>query len=285
MQSIEKIIKNNKIQYEVMGQDAIGPAGGIAILWNPDKIVFEKWLSMLRILTGIGGILGTKERVLIMGAYGPHVPGERERFLRNVQAARRICPDLPWIVGGDFNMIRTMEEKKGGIRKFYQYMEMFSEMINEQRLVDILTINGVYTWNNRRGGKNQIASRLGRFLVSESIMNRDVFIEAKIMPTLGSDHWPVRLEIDIKKNSGKRPFRFEAFSLRDPKFMEKVEEWWSQSTAQGKGNMHTFQLKLKELKGKIKQWNKEEFGNIMEEIHKLERDMEELQQKIISEGR
>jgi len=26
--------------------------------------------------------------------------------------------------------------------------------------------------------------------------------------------------------------------------------------------MHTFQLKLKELKGKIEKWNKEEFGNI-----------------------
>eukprot|EP00253_Pinus_taeda_P024757 PITA_24757 len=49
--------------------------------------------------------------------------------------------------------------------------------------------------------------------------------------------------------------------------------------------MHTFQLKLKELKGKIKKWNKEEFGNILEEKQKLEGEMESLQQKIIIEGR
>ena len=49
--------------------------------------------------------------------------------------------------------------------------------------------------------------------------------------------------------------------------------------------MHTFQLKLKELKGKIKKWNKEEFGNIPEEKHKLEKEMEEIQQRIITEGR
>jgi len=116
-------------------------------------------------------------------------------------------------------------------------------------------------------------------------MNRDVFIEVKIVPSLGSDHWPIRLEIYIKKNPGKRPFRIEAFWLRDPKFMQKIEEWWSQSTVQGKGRMHTFQLKLKELKGKIKKWNKEEFGNIMEEKQKLEREMETLQQRIITEGR
>eukprot|EP00253_Pinus_taeda_P024774 PITA_24774 len=49
--------------------------------------------------------------------------------------------------------------------------------------------------------------------------------------------------------------------------------------------MHTFQLNLKELKGRIKKWNKEEFGNIMEDKQKLEREMESLQQKMIMEGR
>ena len=47
--------------------------------------------------------------------------------------------------------------------------------------------------------------------------------------------------------------------------------------------MHTFQLKLKELKGKIKKWNKEEFGNILEDKQKLEGEMADLQQKIILE--
>ena len=40
MQQMEGIIKNSKLQYEVMGQDAIGLAGGIAILWNPNEIIF-----------------------------------------------------------------------------------------------------------------------------------------------------------------------------------------------------------------------------------------------------
>ena len=107
-------------------------------------------------------------------------------------------------------------------------------------------------------------------------MNKDVFVEAKVIPSQGSDHWPIRLEVDIKRNRGKRPFRFEAFWLRDPGFIKKVEEWWMQSTMQGKGKMHMFQLKLKELKGRIKKWNKEEFGNIMEDKRKLEGEMESL---------
>jgi len=76
--------------------------------------------------------------------------------------------------------------------------------------------------------------------------------------------------VDIKANIGKKPFRFEAFWLRHPDFVGKMEEWWQHSTAQGRGKMHTFQLKLKEIKESIKKWNKEEFGNIMEEKQKLE---------------
>jgi len=85
MQQMEGIIKNSKLQYEVMGQDAIGSAGGIAILWNPNEIIFENWTSMSRILTGSGRIAGTKEKVIISGVYGPHTPGDREIFLKNLQ--------------------------------------------------------------------------------------------------------------------------------------------------------------------------------------------------------
>lgn len=148
MQQMEGIIKKLKIQYEVMGKDANGTVGGLAIMWNPKEIIFENWISLPRILIGLCRVIGSMERILISGVYGLHIPGERERFLKNVQDARRIYPETPWIIGGDFNMIRTIDKKKGGIRRPDQYMDIFNEMIKEHRLVDITTINAIYRWNN-----------------------------------------------------------------------------------------------------------------------------------------
>lgn len=61
VQQLESIIDKSNLQYKVMGQDAIGSAGGIAILWNPNEIILESWTSMSRILTGLGRIVGTKD--------------------------------------------------------------------------------------------------------------------------------------------------------------------------------------------------------------------------------
>eukprot|EP00253_Pinus_taeda_P004844 PITA_04844 len=222
-QQLQEIMKRMRLEYEVMAQDAVGSAGGLAIIWNPEEVIFENWISLPRILTGFFRLTGVEERILISGVYGPHLPKDWKDFLKNVQVIRRIIPGNLWIIGGDFNLIRDLGEKKGGIRRPNQSMEEFNELITEQRLVDIPTTNGLFTWNNRRGGRSQIASRLDRFLLSEQKLNRDVFIETKILPGLGSDHWSIRLEIDIKKNNGKKPFRFEAFWLRNPNFLHKME--------------------------------------------------------------
>eukprot|EP00253_Pinus_taeda_P009631 PITA_09631 len=285
LSELTEIIDKSNLPYQVIGQDAIGAAGGIAILWNPNEIILDNWSCMNGSITGLGRIVGTPQQVIITGVYGPPSSGRREQFINSFKTIRILYPEAAWIIGGDFNLIRSLDEKKGGLRRMDHFMDSFNDLIEELRLVDIQSINGIYTWNNRRGGKNQIASRLDRFLVSEAIMKMDVFVEAKILPYLGSDHWPIWLEIDIKRIQGKRPFRFEAFWLRDPDFIKKVEDWWGNCTSQGRCRMHTFQLKLKSLKGQIKRWNKEEFGNILEDKQKLEKEMEDIQQKIILEGR
>ena len=155
-------------------------------------------------------------------------------------------------------------------------MALFPELLTYLCLVDIPTVNGHFTWNNGRGERHQLASRLDRFLTSEALVSLDIYYEAAIVPTIGFDHWSIRLEIDVKVGLPNRPFRFEIFWLRDPGFIEKVKNWWTYHLAKGQNKMHTFQLRLKDLKIEIKHWNCLEFGNIHEEQIRLQYQMKDM---------
>jgi len=91
-------------------------------------------------------------------------------------------------MGGDFNMITSLLEKKGGTRRLNRDAELFAEFIETAKLVDILPKNSSFTWNNRRGGEKLIASRLEKFLISESILLEGIIVDSDILPSGGSDH-------------------------------------------------------------------------------------------------
>lgn len=85
-------------------------------------------------------------------------------------------------------MIKDLIEKKGGARREEPKMELLRDLITELKLVDIPTVNGKFTLNNRRGVAHQVGSRLDRFLVSKDSVIMDVFYKATILQTFGSDH-------------------------------------------------------------------------------------------------
>lgn len=49
--------------------------------------------------------------------------------------------------------------------------------------------------------------------------------------------------------------------------------------------MHSFQIRLKQLKAEIKRWDRLEFGNIHQDQIQLNEKMKEIQQQIILHGR
>ena len=57
------------------------------------------------------------------------------------------------------------------------------------KLVDSETHNGHFTWNNKRGGEAQVASKLDRFLISEELVLTNREITTSVLPFGGSDHW------------------------------------------------------------------------------------------------
>ena len=123
-----------------------------------------------------------------------------------------------WIIGGNFNLIRNLGEKKGGIHSLNPASTLFNNTISDLDLIDVRTSNGLFTWNSNQSGDRGIACRLDRFLLLESIMMAGGTLRVVVLPTAGSDHWPITLAWDNVGVNPCRPFRFEKFWLLQPYF-------------------------------------------------------------------
>eukprot|EP00253_Pinus_taeda_P022337 PITA_22337 len=144
-----------------------------------------------------------------MNVYGPRRLDDKIRFLDSLVNFRVRYARLPSVIEGDFNMIRSLLEKKGGTRALIKDVAAFQIFSENMKLIDIETNNGLCTWNNKRGGNSQVASKLDRFMISEDLMLLDKEIMAEILPFSGSDHWPVLMEIKGIGTPRNRPFRFQ----------------------------------------------------------------------------
>ena len=121
-------------------------------------------------------------------------------------------------MGGDFNLIQSLEEKKGGISNLSGINHAFNIVIEDQHLLDIQTPNGFHTWKNKQLGSRHITSRLDRFLVSESFLAGEGELGAFVMLGASSDHWPMCLEWTRLGEFVKIPFKLKKFSMTHPYF-------------------------------------------------------------------
>eukprot|EP00253_Pinus_taeda_P010716 PITA_10716 len=160
-------------------------------------------------------------------------------------------------------------------------IEAFKYFIKLAKLVDIFPKSGTFTWNNKRRGDRQIASKLDKFLMIETILMEGITVDSDILPSGGSDHWPIIMNAAIQGTPRNKPFKFEKFCNSHPKFTSKIEQWWSELLDIRGTKMFILQAKLKHIKTRLKTWNQEVFGDIFKEKKKLEEQMEQIHKEWI----
>lgn len=69
----------------------------------------------------------------------------------------------------------------------------FNAFIDNCNKIDIENTNCTFTWDNRRGGIHQDASRLYRFLTSKALFLSRFPLNASIIPSFGSGHWLISM--------------------------------------------------------------------------------------------
>eukprot|EP00253_Pinus_taeda_P023364 PITA_23364 len=261
---------------EVLENESQGREGGLVTIWDSREIQMLSAEANKHFMAVEFQPIGNSGSFLCINIYSHQKLEDKITFLETLSKIIRRHLRSKCILGGDFNMITTLLEKKGGLKKLNRDVEAFANFIETVKLVDVHPKSGLFTWNNRRGGDKLIASRLDRFLISESIIMDGITAESDILPSGGSDHWPISLIVEVLGTPRNKPFRFEKFWLDHPNFLEMVKKWWSEPLEISGSKMFNLQKKLKITKQKIKDWNKTIFRNIFQEKIILENKLEQI---------
>ncbi|XP_034710620.1 uncharacterized protein LOC117933367 [Vitis riparia] len=190
------------------------------------------------------------------GVYGPTLKSYREPFWEELGAIRGLWSN-PWCIGGDFNVIRFPSERSREGR-LSGTMRRFSEVLDELALRDLPLQGGPYTWSGGLNGQSR--SRLDRFPISEDSENHFSGVSQCTLPRPVFNHFPILLDGGGVRR-GPIPFRFENMWLKEEGFKELLKGWWQGFNYSGSYNF-VLSEKLKALKVKLKNWNKEVFGKV-----------------------
>ena len=126
--------------------DAKGAARGLALMWNLNLVSFYFLCASSFSISRRFQILGTKIKGVATNVYDPFQTCKKATFLTSLSTLKEWVNEGPWIIGGDFNIIRSLEEKKGGVRTTSAATNLFNKFIKETKLVDIKPTNGMFTF-------------------------------------------------------------------------------------------------------------------------------------------
>ena len=269
--------------WSLITQEAAGASGGLGVIWNLRKVNLDilslnnNWVSCKC------HSLKSNLSFIIINVYGPCINLEKRRVWNEISNFLFFNQNEMIIIGGDFNTILDPKEKIGGSSFLSNSSKDFKSWCEQHNLIDIPTNNGIYTWNNRRKDFAYIAEKLDRFLVKGDLDFNNLNISASILPITGSDHFPVRLDIEEPHKPVRNSFKCEKMWFLDQNFLANIKLWWSQGTFEG-SKMFIFMSKIKMLKDKILYWNKTHFNNIFIAKSEVEDKLKELNSKVIRLG-
>ena len=267
MESVRKKVKFKGM----LAVDCVGEgrrrSGGIGLMWTENCEVDIRTLSKNHIDAFIKIDGGHSWR--FTGIYGfPEV--ENKRKTGELLRALRDGEEMPWVCGGDFNLMLWSMEKKGGNDFKFEEAAILWDALEYCSLEDMNYVGYPYTWTNNQGGVDNIQERLDRFVANLSWKERYDGSFVTHLEKRKSDHLPIVLSIRTKLTpdtgrTKKRLFRFEEIWTREEECGQVIEVAWMRGE-DVLGNMAKATRELRE-------WSRARFGDFAKEMRQCKQQM------------
>ncbi|XP_019237891.1 PREDICTED: uncharacterized protein LOC109218029 [Nicotiana attenuata] len=171
---------------------------------------------------------------------------------------------LPWLVGGDFNVILHEDEKIRGLPVHPPKYEDFVFCVNSCGLFEQGFERSPFIWWNGRSNAACIFKRLDRIFVNFPFENMLPAIEVEHLIRTGSDHAPLVMSCGEQTTNFVKPFRFLNFWTKHTAFMDVVRQNWEVDFIRDPFFM--FKQKLRRVKEALSKWSRETFGDIFKQL-------------------
>ncbi|KAM1122859.1 hypothetical protein FF1_004322 [Malus domestica] len=202
----------------------IGRSGGLSLWWDEElevtiqqssKYVIDAWVR------SVADASWTR----VTGFYGTAYRQEKASFWEWMN--HQFSPaSNPWLCGGDFNEFLWESEKSGGSQVLYNRPQYLASFLNKAELIDLNFHGSPFTWRGLRNG-DLVEERLDRALSNQSWQEcwpNTMVIHGTV---IGSDHCPLIIQREPQGISGKRPFRFQSFWVKEVECLQLVEQCWA----------------------------------------------------------
>lgn len=183
---------------------------------------------------------------------------------------------VPWIIGGDFNCICHMAKKIGGQPYNLDAMMDFNAFTTATGLFDAGYIGSPYTWTNNRVGLANIRARLDRVLFNHSWQALYPSVQVTHLNRGPSDHAPLAIS-SAPSDRGPSRFTFQEMWTTHEEFLTVVNNAWKGVDTNHPNAFVRLQVKLRETKVKLQNWNKNTFGNVTQNVSAAEEEVNRCQ--------
>jgi hypothetical protein len=164
----------------------------------------------------------TDFKFVLHSIYGPAQLQNKGAFCRT----RYTCSkeNLPFLIGGDFNIMRKPEDKSSGDFD-NKWPSLFNAVIESLDLREIVMTGRQYTWAG--SGDNPTYEKIDRISVSTEWEINFPLAKVEARDQNISNHTPLVVSTGASTHqSGTRPFRFERGWLLKEDFYDMVANIW-----------------------------------------------------------
>ncbi|XP_074300580.1 uncharacterized protein LOC141631859 [Silene latifolia] len=256
--NVNKVVNNIFRDWCISTNNAKHNGGRVWVLWNPNLVdiqflEYDSQYIHMQVSDKASSMHFTQTLV-----YAFNEIGDRESLWANLKRINGFTQG-PWVIGGDFNCVRTGNERLGGNVSAAK-SEPFIDCLAECNMMDIPTVGAFFTWNNKQPPSTRVYSRIDRLVVNHDWLLHYPNYYANFLPEGMFDHNPCLGSSPVFLDCVAKRWNHEFFGTR----------------------MYRLVRKLKSLKYDLKQINGTHFSDIENAATIAEIKLYHLQQRLVN---